>query len=331
MPENANQAKRCAIYVRKSTEQGLEQEYNSLDAQRDAATAYIKSQESNGWIVAKEYRDGGFSGGNTNRPALQEMLQDIKSGKIDLVVVYKIDRLSRSLTDFAKLHTFFEAHGASFISVTQQLDTSNATGRMMMNILISFAQFEREMIRDRIRDKIRASLKLGMFMGGRVPFGYDLVNHRLIPNANAETVRDIYRRFIRSKSCDLLARHLNREGIPRESGKTWTPGMVKTLLKDPRYIGKCRCAGELYDGLHEALVDEESWTRVQNILTRRKRPQRSKSQSPKGPHPLLRVLKLSHGVLSLLDRQKADRVRTMSDALEDGHRRRNLIAKAEPI
>ena len=322
--------RRCAVYVRKSTEQGLEQAYNSLDAQRDSALAYIKSQESNGWTFVKEYRDGGFSGGNTNRPALQEMLRDIQNRRIDIVVVYKIDRLSRSLADFAKLHTVFEAHDCAFISVTQQLDTSNATGRMMMNILMSFAQFEREMLRDRVRDKIRASLRLGMFMGGRVPFGYDLVDHKLVPNANAETVRILFHRFIRSKSCDRIARRLNREGVLREPGRTWTTGMVRTLLKDPRYIGKCRCAGELYDGLHEALVDEETWTRVQGILTRRKRAPRSEPQVPKGPHPLLRVLKLSHGVLSMLDRQKADRVRSMSDALEDGHRRRDRTQGGNP-
>ena len=158
--------KRCAIYVRKSTEQGLDQEYNSLDAQRDAALAYIKSQSANGWRFEKEYRDGGFSGGNTNRPALKEMIQDVRDKKIDIVVVYKIDRLSRSLGDFSRIHSILEQNEVGFISVTQQLDTSNATGRMVMNILASFSQFEREMIRDRIRDKIRASLRLGMFMGG---------------------------------------------------------------------------------------------------------------------------------------------------------------------
>lgn len=319
MSENESQTKRCAIYVRKSTEQGLEQEYNSLDAQKDAATAYIKSQESNGWVVAKEYRDGGFSGGNTNRPALQEMLQDIKAGKIDLVVVYKIDRLSRSLTDFAKLHTFFEAHGASFISVTQQLDTSNATGRMMMNILISFAQFEREMIRDRIRDKIRASLKLGLFMGGRVPYGYNLVDHKLIPSKKtAENVRMIFRKFLRRSTTESIAAHLNREGIEREPGKKWTATMVKTLLKDPRYIGKCRCAGELYEGKHEGIVDESVFNSVQRKLSRRKRPPRDPNapRRVKGPHPLLRVLKFGHGILSMLDTQKAERVQSISEALQ---------------
>ena len=319
MPGNENQPKRCAIYVRKSTEQGLEQEYNSLDAQRDAATAYIKSQESNGWVVAKEYRDGGFSGGNTNRPALQEMLQDIKAGKIDLVVVYKIDRLSRSLTDFAKLHTFFEAHGASFISVTQQLDTSNATGRMMMNILISFAQFEREMIRDRIRDKIRASLKLGLFMGGRVPYGYNLVDHKLIPSKKtAENVRMIFRKFVGRSKPENIAIYLNKAGIEREPGKKWTATMVKTLLKDPRYIGKCRCAGELYEGKHEAIVEESVFESAQRKLSKRKRAPKDPSAPKrlKGPHPLLRVLKFGHGVLSMLDSQEAERVQSIREALQ---------------
>ena len=310
--------KRCAIYVRKSTEQGLDQEYNSLDAQRDAALAYIKSQAANGWRFEKEYRDGGFSGGNTNRPALKEMIQDVRDKKIDIVVVYKIDRLSRSLSDFSKIHGILEQNEVGFISVTQQLDTSTATGRMVMNILASFSQFEREMIRDRIRDKIRASLRLGMFMGGRIPYGYNLVDHKLVPSAKtAENVRLIFHRFIRSKSTERIAKFLNAQGIEREPGKKWTSGMVKTLLKDPRYIGKCRCAGKLYDGKHEAIVDDYSFERVQSILSKRKRPRDpQKEKRPKGPHPLLRVLKFGHGVLKMLDDQKAERVQSIREALE---------------
>ena len=310
--------KRCAIYVRKSTEQGLDQEYNSLDAQRDAALAYIKSQSANGWRFEKEYRDGGFSGGNTNRPALKEMIQDVRDKKIDIVVVYKIDRLSRSLGDFSRIHSILEQNEVGFISVTQQLDTSNATGRMVMNILASFSQFEREMIRDRIRDKIRASLRLGMFMGGRVPYGYNLVDHKLVPSEkNAENVRLIFHRFIRSKSTERIAKFLNDQGIEREPGKKWSAGMVKTLLKDPRYIGKCRCAGNLYDGKHEAIVDDYSFERVQSILSKRKRPRNpQKEKRPKAPHPLLRVLKFGHGVLKMLDTKKAERVQSIREALE---------------
>lgn len=309
--------KRCAVYVRKSTEQGLEQQYNSLDAQRDSALAYIKSQEANGWQFTKEYRDGGFSGGNINRPALHELIADIKADKVDLVIVYKIDRLSRSLADFAKLHNLFESHNVGFISVTQQLDTSNATGRMMMNILCSFAQFEREMLRDRVRDKLHASLKIGLFMGGRVPFGYNVKDHKLVPNKHADLIKDIYRRFMRSRSAERMAAYLNGLGIKRDPGKKWTAGMVKTLLKDPRYMGKNRCAGELYEGKHPALIDVDTWERAQEILNRRKRkPKKATDKKPKGPHPLLRVIKFGHGVLSMLDAQKAARAQEISETLD---------------
>ena len=173
----ARQEKRCAIYTRKSCEDGLELEYNSLDAQYDSAEAYIRSQASNGWrVIPKRYDDGGFSGGNVNRPALKALMRDIENGEVDVVVVYKIDRLSRSLGDFTDLSKIFERHNVSFVSVTQQIDTSNAAGRMMPNILMSFAQFEREMTSDRIRDKIYATRKKGLWSGGMIPFGYRTVD-----------------------------------------------------------------------------------------------------------------------------------------------------------
>ena len=196
------ETKRCAVYTRKSTDERLDAEFNSLDAQYDACSAYIKSQVGMGWrLMDKKYDDGGYSGGTMNRPALTELIEDIKAGKIDVVVVYKIDRLSRSLCDFTDLSKLFEQHDVSFVSVTQQIDTSNAAGRMMLNILMSFAQFEREMTADRIRDKIYASKKRGMWTGGPTPYGYVLEDKQLKVDAKAaEVVRWIFRRYVATGS-----------------------------------------------------------------------------------------------------------------------------------
>src|SRR6202046_3531548 len=185
---------RCAIYTRVSTEQGLDQEFNSLDAQYDAASAYIKSQAHAGWTLIKSrYDDGGYSGGSTDRPDLQRLLDDIRARKLDVIVVYKVDRLTRSLADFAKLVELFDAHGVSFVSVTQQFNTTSSMGRLTLNVLLSFAQFERELTGERIRDKVAASKKKGMWMGGVVPLGYDCVERRLVINeSEAEKVRDVF-------------------------------------------------------------------------------------------------------------------------------------------
>ena len=198
MSEVLNRRQRCAVYTRKSTDEGLDQEYNSIDAQRDAGHAYIASQRAEGWIpVGDGYDDPAFSGGNMERPALKRLLADIEAGKIDIVVVYKIDRLTRSLADFSKMVEVFERYGVSFVSVTQQFNTTTSMGRLMLNILLSFAQFEREVTGERIRDKIAASKRKGIWMGGVPPLGYDVKNRRLVPNeAEAQLVRHIFQRFV---------------------------------------------------------------------------------------------------------------------------------------
>src|SRR4030081_3397294 len=198
MKTSGSKKVRCAIYTRVSTDQGLEQDFNSLDAQYDASQAYIRSQQHAGWtMVRAKYDDGGFSGGNTDRPALQRLLEDVKTGKVDIIVVYKVDRLTRSLADFAKLVELFDRHSVSFVSVTQQFNTTTSMGRLTLNVLLSFAQFEREVTSERIRDKIAASKRKGIWVGGVVPLGYRLENHKIqIAETDAETVRNIFNRYL---------------------------------------------------------------------------------------------------------------------------------------
>jgi len=212
--------KRCAVYTRKSTDEGLDQEYNSLEAQRDAGLAYIASQRHEGWIaVGDGYDDGGFSGGNVERPALRRLLADIEAGRVDIIVVYKIDRLTRSLPDFAKLVEVFDRHGVSFVSVTQQFNTTTSMGRLTLNILLSFAQFEREVTGERIRDKIAASKAKGMWMGGMPPLGYDVVERKLVINdREAALVRDLFRRYAEHGSAARLVREMAIEG---HTTKAW--------------------------------------------------------------------------------------------------------------
>ena len=272
----ARQEKRCAIYTRKSCEDGLELEYNSLDAQYDSAEAYIRSQASNGWrVIPKRYDDGGFSGGNVNRPALKALMRDIENGEVDVVVVYKIDRLSRSLGDFTDLSKIFERHNVSFVSVTQQIDTSNAAGRMMLNILMSFAQFEREMTSDRIRDKIYATRKKGLWSGGMIPFGYKTVDKRLVPDpVTAPVVRHVFARYAESASAKLVASELQKKFGPRTFGSkkggdpTWRMMHVYRILRNPVYKGELlhRATGEVFHGLHEPLVDVALWEDCRRIL-----------------------------------------------------------------
>lgn len=213
---------RCVVYTRKSSEEGLEQEFNSLDAQREAGEAYINSQKHEGWsLLLNQYNDGGISGGTMERPGLQQLLADMQANKIDVVVVYKVDRLSRSLGDFAQIIDLFDKHNVSFVSVTQQFNTTSSMGRLTLNILLSFAQFEREVTGERIRDKIALSKKKGMWMGGHVPLGYDVASRKLIPNElETDLVRRIFNRFIRLGSTTLLCKELNEQGFrtkPRRS------------------------------------------------------------------------------------------------------------------
>jgi len=268
----------CAIYTRKSSDEGLEKEFNSLDAQREACEAFITSQKHAGWVAVRDlYDDGGLSGGTMERPALQRLLTDIRLGKVQIVVVYKVDRLTRSLADFAKIVDVLDAHGASFVSVTQQFNTTTSMGRLTLNMLLSFAQFEREIAGERIRDKIAASKAKGMWMGGNVPLGYDVRDRRLIVNdAEADTVRLIFRRYAELGSVRTLAEELAGLGIVSKrrqgaggvlaGGNRFSRGALYTLLQNPIYRGQIGHQGKVYPGQHEAIVEAEHWKLVQEKL-----------------------------------------------------------------
>src|SRR5438094_1281065 len=283
--------KRCAIYTRKSSEEGLEQEFNSLQAQSEACEAYIRSQRHEGWALARtRYDDGGFSGGNIERPALQRLLADIQGGRIDIIVVYKVDRLTRSLADFARLVEIFDAQGVSFVSVTQQFNTTSSMGRLTLNVLLSFAQFEREVTGERIRDKIAASKKKGMWMGGNVPLGYDANERTLVINpAEAETVRRVlalYRELgcVRrvKEEADRLGLSTKRSttaGGTERGGKPFSRGHLYTLLANPIYTGQIGHKGALHSGQHPGLIEDESWTAVRKQLAGNARDHRSKTKA----------------------------------------------------
>ena len=269
---------KCAIYTRKSTEEGLDQAFNSLDAQREACEAFAKSQAHEGWRVLPEhYDDGGFSGGNVDRPALTRLLRDIDEGRVDVVIVYKVDRLSRSLADFVRLIEKFDTTGVSFVSVTQQFNTSSSMGRLTLNVLLSFAQFEREVTSERIRDKIAASKRKGMWMGGLVPLGYDRVDKQLVVNdVEAELVRHIYTRYlalgcVRQLKTELDAAGFRSKGRPdhHKSGgdKPFSRGALYTILKNPVYRGMVHHQGELHEGQHAAIVDRALWQGVKDKLS----------------------------------------------------------------
>ncbi|MCA3360902.1 MAG: recombinase family protein [Roseomonas sp.] len=259
---------RCAIYTRKSSEEGLDMEFNSLDAQREACEAYIASQRSEGWAAIREpYDDGGVSGGTLDRPALQRLLADVEAGLIDVIVVYKIDRLSRSLMDFARLVEIFDRNQVTFVSVTQSFNTTTSMGRLTLNILLSFAQFEREVIGERIRDKFAASRKRGMWMGGYVPLGYDVRDRKLIINeAEAATVRMIFKRFVAIGSATKLAKALVAEGVRTKSGRPVDKGYIYRLLNSRVYLGEATHKGVSYPGEHAPIIDRSLWDKVHTIL-----------------------------------------------------------------
>ncbi len=269
---------RCAIYTRKSTEEGLEQSFNSLDAQREACEAYVLSQAGEGWACLPDlYDDGGWSGGNMDRPALKRLLGDIAKGRIDVVVVYKVDRLTRSLMDFARIVETFDANSVSFVSVTQAFNTTSSMGRLTLNVLLSFAQFEREVTGERIRDKIAASKARGMWMGGMVPLGYDLGDRQLVINpAEAETVRHIYRRYLDLRSLPALAKDLAAHGIHTKrwssrrgithGGIAFNCSGLSLILNSRLYLGEIVHRGKAYPGDHEAIIDEALFAAVQARL-----------------------------------------------------------------
>ena len=275
---------RCAVYTRKSSEEGLEMEFNSLDAQRDACEAYIASQRTEGWVqVDDRYDDGGVSGGTLERPALKRLLADVQAGRIDIVAVYKIDRLSRSMLDFLRLIELFERHKTTFVSVTQSFNTTDAMGRMQLNIMMTFAQFEREVIGERIRDKFAASRKKGMWMGGWAPFGYEVKDRKLVINlADARTVRSIFQRFMILKSATLLAHELRKTNIRNRYGQAIDKGVLYKLLKNRTYVGDAVHKGTAYPGEHEAIIDRKLWDRVQAVIQEspRKRAASSRARTP---------------------------------------------------
>ena len=286
---------RCAVYTRKSCEDGLEQEFNSLDAQRLAGENYIASQIYENWrLISKHYDDGGYSGGNLNRPALKELFTDIEAGLVDMVVVYKIDRLSRSLFDFSKIVELFERHNVSFVSVTQSFNTSTSSGKLMLNILLSFAQFEREMTGERIRDKFASSLKKGLWMGGNPPMGYVVKDRKLVINEeNAKLIKLIFEKFIKTESYFEIAHALNDAGYRTKErkdkngtvigGRLFSPQSVMRILKNPYYKGCVTHRGNVYPGEHKAIIEEKTWDKAQEIFKSKsipgRRQKRSKSPS----------------------------------------------------
>src|SRR5947208_11167559 len=283
---------RCAIYTRKSTEYNLELAFNSLDAQREACEAYIKSQAHEGWrLIPTRYDDGAFSGASLERPALQQLLADVRSGEIDIVLVYKVDRLTRSLADFAKLIELFDAHGVSFVSVTQSFNTSSSMGRLTLNVLLSFAQFEREVIGERVRDKIAASKRKGIWVGGPVPLGYAAVDKKiLVVAAEAAAVRTIFARYIELGSVGALAEDLDRQGIrskPRRlsdgriiGGGRFGLGALAPLLKNRFYIGEVVYLGDVHRGEHEAILDSALFAAVQGKLAAQAVARRCRLRGP---------------------------------------------------
>ena len=325
---------RCAVYTRKSSEEGLEMEFNSLDAQREAALACIASQKHEGWIpVADHYDDGGISGATMERPALKRLLRDVEAGLVDVIVVYKVDRLSRSLTDFARIVEVFERHSVSFVSVTQQFNTTSSMGRLTLNILLSFAQFEREVIGERIRDKFAASRKKGMWMGGTPPLGYDVRDRKLVvTESEAALVRRIFERFLKTGSALKVAQDLNADGSTtkcwistsgnRRGGSSFNKGTIYKLLNNRVYVGEAVHKGRAYPGEHDAIVDRATWDKVQSILAEntRTRANRTRAQTP----ALLKGMLFGPGGRAMTPthtrrRGKLYRYYVITDAIKNGY------------
>ena len=282
---------RCAIYTRKSSEEGLEQDFNSLDAQRDACESYIKSQQHEGWVlVEKQYNDGGFSGGTLERPALKELFQDIEDGKVDTVVVYKIDRLTRSLMDFSKIVELFDKKTTTFVSITQQFNTTSSMGRLTLNILLSFAQFEREVTGERIRDKVAASRKKGMWINGKSPIGYKLENKKLVPDYNfIPTVITIFEKYIELESVFKLKSYLDGNNIKTRTDKNFSKGSLYKLLSNKVYIGLVHYKGMYYKGEHEGIIEEAVFNKAQELLEKNQNNNKCK---PSAKSPSLLASKL---------------------------------------
>jgi DNA invertase Pin-like site-specific DNA recombinase len=293
---------RCAIYTRKSSDEGLEQEFNSLDAQREACEAYIRSQAHEGWrAVPTHFDDGGHSGGTLERPAIQQLLALVRAKQINVIVIYKIDRLTRSLADFARLAELFDQYGVSFVSVTQQFNTTTSMGRLMLNVLLSFAQFERELTGERIRDKIAASKKKGMWMGGFTPLGYDAKDRTLaINNTEAPTVRSLFELYLAHSSITTVWEEAQRRGYRTKArisaagrpfgAKSFSPGHIHFILKNPIYAGQIAHKGEIHPGLHPRLIDEQTWAAVQAKLADNRTGERRHKTNRMDANPLSGLL-----------------------------------------
>jgi len=328
MAADVHRIVRCAVYTRKSSDEGLEQSFNSLDAQREACVAYIQSQRHEGWkVIDTQYDDGGYSGGTMDRPALRQLLSDIDAGLIDTVVVYKVDRLTRSLADFAKIVEIFEARHVSFVSVTQHFNTTTSMGRLTLNVLLSFAQFEREVTGERIRDKIAASKKKGMWMGGFVPLGYDVQDRKLIVNeAEAEVVRNIYDRYLILGCVRKLKEDLDARGVKsklrvaksggRMGGVSFSRGALYGILRNRLYLGEITHRGKVYAGEHEGIVPVEVWNKVQMLL---KSNRQAKREGLRAKEPSLLAGMLYDG--------KGNRL-TPSHAAKSGKRYRYYVSQA---
>ncbi len=297
---------RCAIYTRKSSEEGLDQDFNSLDAQREACAAYVMSQRHEGWVLVPDYYDdGGISGGHMNRPGLLKLLDDVKANKVDVIVVYKVDRLTRALSDFARIVEILDDAGASFVSITQSFNTTTSMGRLTLNVLLSFAQFEREVTGERIRDKIAASKKKGMWMGGTIPLGYDVKDRKLVVNAQeADTVRTIMTRYVELGSVPALVTELATKGIVSKrridrtgrvtGGTPYRRGALYDLLANRLYLGDVVHKGTAHPGEHDAIVDEALWNEVQLLLARNRVTRRHQGNA-NDPSLLAGMISDSHG------------------------------------
>ena len=325
-PRRSGKRLRCAIYTRKSSDEGLDQAFNSLDAQREACTAFIESQKHEGWTVSPTlYDDGGFSGGTLERPALQRLLAEIEAGQIDVIVVYKVDRLTRALSDFAKLVEIFDRRGVSFVSITQQFNTTTSMGRLTLNVLLSFAQFEREVIGERVRDKIAASKKKGMWMGGMPPLGYDVKDRKLVVNDDeARTVVGIYRRYLALKSVLALKDALEDEGVTSKQrmrpdgtnygGQKFSKGALYLMLQNRTYRGETTHKGKSYPGEHPAIIDQPLWDKVQAVLAENRI---ERTSGARAKHPSL--------LAGLLFDEKGERL-TPTHAVKKGTRYRYYVS-----
>jgi site-specific DNA recombinase len=293
---NTTSPKRCAVYCRVSTDERLHQSFNSIDAQKEAGLASVASQRAEGWIaVPDDYIDPGFSGGNLERPGLKRLVADIEAGKIDIVVVYKIDRLTRSLTDFSRLIEVFERNKVSFVAVTQQFNTTTSMGRLMLNVLLSFAQFEREVTGERIRDKIAASKAKGMWMGGPLPLGYDVENRLLVINAvEAALVRRIFKDFVRCRSTTDMVRELSTDGQTTKSRLPFTKQRLYKMMHNRIYLGEILHKGTHYPGQHPAIIDQDLWDAVHAILAENNRQRASATLQRRQPEALLLGLFYAH-------------------------------------